>query len=282
MLFPQNLGKSLSIDETALSNGELYTILTNKAAKGRKGSLVAMVKGTQAQDIMQVLNRLPEKQRHTVNEVTLDMAANMQLVVKRCFPKAHLVTDRFHVQKLAYDALQEVRIKYRWEAIDLESSLMQEAKEKKEAFQPQILSNGDTLKQLLARSRYLLFKNHSKWTASQKERAGILFELYPQLHKAYGLSMQLGKIFTNCQTKEQAFKKLALWYNEVEDSKIEAFDTVCRSVQAHYLTILNFFNNKSTNAGAESFNAKIKAFRATARGVRDTTFFLFRLSNIYA
>jgi hypothetical protein len=33
---PENLGKRLSIDETALSNGELYTILTNKAAKERK------------------------------------------------------------------------------------------------------------------------------------------------------------------------------------------------------------------------------------------------------
>jgi transposase len=282
MLFAENLGEALSIDETALSNGELYTILTNKEAKGRKGSIVAMVKGTQAQDIIKVLMRLPEKLRHKVKEVTLDMAATMQLVIKRCFPKASRVTDRFHVQKLAYDALQEVRIKYRWEAIDLENSLIQQAKASKQAYQPQLLANGDTLKQLLARSRYLLFKHPGKWTASQKERADILFVLYPQLHKAYGLSMGLGNIFTTCQTKEQAFKKLALWYNEVEDSRIEAFGTVCRSVKAHYLTILNYFNNRSTNAAAESFNAKVKAFRATARGVRDTTFFLFRLANIYA
>ncbi|WP_449406735.1 transposase [Mucilaginibacter psychrotolerans] len=46
--------------------------------------------------------------------------------------------------------------------------------------------------------------------------------------------------------------------------------------------MLNFFYNRSTNASAESFNAKIKAFRATLRGVRDTTFFLFRLQYIYA
>jgi hypothetical protein len=54
------------------------------------------------------------------------------------------------------------------------------------------------------------------------------------------MGMQLGIIFTNYQTKEQAFKKLALWYNEVESSQIEAFRTVCRSVQAPYLTILNY------------------------------------------
>jgi transposase len=45
LLYPENTGSHLSIDKTSLSNGELYTIITNKAAKGRKGSLVAMVKG---------------------------------------------------------------------------------------------------------------------------------------------------------------------------------------------------------------------------------------------
>lgn len=282
MLFAHNLGEYLSIDETALSNGELYTILTNKAAKGRKGSIVAMIKGTRAEDIIAVLSKLPEKLRHQVKEVTLDMAANMQLAIRRCFPKADRVIDRFHVQKLAYDALQEVRIKYRWEALDQESTSIQQAKAKKEVYQPEVFSNGDTLKQLLARSRYLLFRHPGKWTISQKERADILFELYPQLQQAYELTMRLGKIFTVCKTKEQAFKQLALWYNEVEAAGIDSFKTVCRSLQAHYLSILNFFNNRSTNAAAESFNAKVKAFRATSRGVRDTTFFLFRLANIYA
>ncbi|MDN3672773.1 hypothetical protein QWY99_06875 [Flavobacterium branchiarum] len=42
----------LSLDETSLSNGELYTVLTNKAAKGKKGAIVAIVKGTKAEVIM--------------------------------------------------------------------------------------------------------------------------------------------------------------------------------------------------------------------------------------
>jgi transposase len=145
-----------------------------------------------------------------------------------------------------------------------------------------ITHNGDTLKQLLARSRYLLFKHHSKWTQVQKNRAELLFERYPELKKAYKLSLRLGEIFKVCKSKEQAFKRLALWYNDVEDAAIEAFRTVSRSIQAHYLSILNFFTNRSTNASAESFNAKVKAFRATSRGVRDVKFFLFRLSKIYA
>lgn len=282
MLFTKNISSYLSIDETALSNGELYTIVTNKTAKGRKGAIVAMIKGTVAEDIIVVLKKIPEKLRKKVLEVTMDMAANMQLAIKRCFSNAHRVIDRFHVQKLAYDAVQECRIKYRWEALDTENEAIKQAKKDKTIFLAEVLSNGDTLKQLLARSRYLLFKHHSKWTSTQKSRAELLFERYPELKKAYKLSLRLGEIFKVCKSKEQAFKRLALWYNDVEDSAIDAFRTVSRSIQAHYLSILNFFINRSTNASAESFNAKVKAFRATSRGVRDVKFFLFRLSKIYA
>lgn len=282
MLFVKNVGPRLSIDETALSNGELYTIVTNKEARGRKGAIVAMIKGTVAENIISVLKKIPERLRKRVLEVTMDMAANMQLAIKRCFTNAHRVIDRFHVQKLAYDAVQEVRIKYRWAAIDAENESIAKAKKNKIAYQPQVLANGDTLKQLLARSRYLLFKHPSKWTSSQEHRAELLFERYPKLKSAYDIAQKLGHIFRVCKSKEQAFKRLAIWYNEVESCGIDSFRTVARSIQSHYLSILNFFINRATNASAESFNAKIKAFRATSRGVRDVKFFLFRLSKIYA
>ena len=243
---------------------------------------MAMIKGTQTEQIVEVLDKIPEGLRRRVEEVTLDMAANMVSAVRRSFPYAHLVTDRFHVQKLAHDAVQEIRIKYRWEALDQENKLIAEAKEQKVTYIPEVLSNGDTLKQLLARSRYLLFKHHSKWTESQKTRAELLFPRYPELKKAYDLAIRLGDIFRVCKSKEHAFKKLALWYNEVEENAIDSFRTVSRSIQTHYISILNFFMNRSTNASAESFNAKVKAFRATSRGVRDIPFFLFRLANIYA
>lgn len=282
LVFSKNTGEYLSIDETALSNGELYTVVTNKAAKGRKGAIVAMCKGTVAEDIIAVLERIPLRLRNKVKEVTLDMAANMAKAIRRCFPYARRVIDRFHVQKLASDAVQELRIKYRWEALEEENKQIAEARKTKQKYQPEVFSNGDTLKQLLARSRYLLFKPSSRWTACQKERADILLPKYPLLQKAYLLSVRLSNIFTTCTCKKIAFKRLAMWYNDVEAAGISSFDTVVRSIQSHYEYILNFFDNRSTNASAESFNAKIKAFRATSRGVRDTSFFLYRLTKIYA
>ena len=49
-----------------------------------------------------------------------------------------------------------------------------------------------------------------------------------------------------------------------------------------FTLILNFFEKRSTNAAAESFNAKIKSFRSQFRGVRDKAFFLYRLTKLYA
>lgn len=282
VLFKDNLGPYLSIDETCLSQGELYTVVTNKAAKGKKGSLVAMVKGTASEAVIKILQHIPERQRNQVKEVTLDLAATMERIVKRSFPYAKLVSDRFHVQQLVADAVQLLRVAYRWEALDQENKEMELAKELKKSYIPDLLENGDSIKQLLARSRYLLFKDESKWTPSQNQRAEILFRLYPKLETAYELSRKFSYIFSNTKEKGVGFTRLAQWYDKVEKSGIDTFKTVAKTIQNHYTTILNYFDNRSTNASAESFNAKIKALRAQFRGVRNIAFFMYRLTKIYA
>lgn len=282
MLFPENIGENLSIDETALSNGELYTILTNKAGKGKKGSLIAMIEGTRSDTIIEVLKKIPLKQRNAVKEVTIDMANSMNKVVKSCFIKASRVIDRLHVQKLAYDALQEMRIKHRWDAINEVTNDIENAKLNQQRYVPRLLVNGDSKKQLLARSRHLLFKSAEKWTKKQKERANILFEMYPDIHKAYKLTHQLRMIFSHTKNKGIAYTKLAGWFNKVNDAGFKSFNTISATVYSHYPEILNFFDNRSTNASAESFNAKLKAFRRALRGVGDTRFFLYRVAKIYA
>jgi transposase len=272
----------LSLDETSLSNGELYTILTNKEARGKKGAIVAIVKGTKAIDVIKVISKIAIERRNMVKEVTLDMAGSMNLIAKKCFPKTEVVTDRFHVQKLATEAVQEQRVRLRWEIIEQENKEIELSRKQGKVYKPKLFSNGDTKKQLLARSRYLLFKSRNKWTPAQVLRSQILFELYPTIEKAYNLAQNLKFIFENNTNKDIARLKLAHWYNQVEQAKFKSFNTISRSIQIHYKTILNYFNNRSTNASAESFNAKIKEFRARFRGVRDIPFFLFRLTKIFA
>lgn len=77
MLFPENMGEYLSIDELSLSQGELYTFVTNKNGKGKQGTLVASIKGTLTKDIVKALEKIPLELRQAVKEVTMDMANNM-------------------------------------------------------------------------------------------------------------------------------------------------------------------------------------------------------------
>ena len=84
-----------------------------------------------------------------------------------------------------------MRIAHRWEALKAEHKRKLWVRETGEVIPPEKFDNGDTRPQLLVRSRYLLFKSYEKWTESQKLRAKILFEQYPDLKKAYELTDEL-------------------------------------------------------------------------------------------
>ena len=75
---------------------------------------------------------------------------------------------------------------------------------------------------------------------------------------------------------------MAKWYNKVEEAGVDSFNVIAATFYEHYDDILNFYNNRASNAAAESFNSKIKLFRTNLRGVRDKSFFLFRIKNLYA
>lgn len=282
MIYPENIGTRISIDETSFTNGELYTIITNKAAKGKGKSLIAMIKGVKSSEIIKVLAKISLTKREQVEEVTLDMAANMNLIVRQSFPKASKVIDRFHVQKMAFEAVQDIRIKHRWEAIDTENEEITRCRKEKIKYVATLYDNGDSPKQLLARSRYILYKNETKWTEKQKLRSEILFKEYPDIKKAYNLSQKLSFIYQNTFNKDIARTKLAQWIELVRQSEFKAFNTTSNTINNHYTDILNYFDNRSTNAAAESFNAKIKAFRLQLRGIRDVNFFLFRLEKLFS
>lgn len=281
MIYPENIGENLSLDETSLSKGELYTYLTNKSAKGKKGTLVASIKGTKSADIISVIEKIPLEKRELVKQITMDMANNMESAARRIFPNARLITDHFHVVKLVVDALQHIRIKLRWEELDKENKAIKESKEQKQKYIPFTFENEDTHKQLLARCRYIVVKRTDEWTDNQKKRAEILFKNYPILERAYDHVIEFRDIY-KCKTTEQANRKLIEWIEKTNELKIQEFNSAANTINNKSETILNYFITKSTNANAESFNAKIKLFRANLRGVTDVKFFLFRLEKLFA
>ena len=178
MIYPENIGENLSIDEVSLSKGEHYLCYQER---GKKKTLVASIKGTKSLDIIDVLSLISLEKRKLLKEITLDMANNMQLASRMCFPESSLATDRFHVVKLVMEALQHLRIKYRWEdprallelvkQIEKGNQAIKIAKEKNLNYIPLTYDNDDSSKQLLARSRYIITKKPNEWTENQKIRA---------------------------------------------------------------------------------------------------------------
>ena len=305
LIFPQNIGPRVSIDETSLSNGELYTIVANKDGHARQGTLIALVKGTKAEDVIAALGRIDATLRDKVTEITMDFSDTMEAIATACFPKAEIIVDRFHAQKLAYDAMQEIRMEEKRAAVKEEAKLKKAFKKRKEqqvkrrkkdkkdnrgrkpsrkneAYVPFRYANGDTRVELLTRSRYLLMVSADKWTESQKQRAAILFENYPRIQQAYLLAHSLRMRYSKKHEDPiLGYESIRLWIKEAKDSAIEAFATVADTMEDKFSNVIKYFNDRATNAFAESLNSKIKDFRARLKGVSDIKFFLYRVSLIF-
>ncbi|MEX0681672.1 MAG: transposase, partial [Balneolales bacterium] len=103
----------------------------------------------------------------------------------------------------------------------------------------------------------------------------------PDLEQAYRHTLQLREIF-NLKDRRVAQVRLDAWIKKSKEKCFKEFYSAAKSLKWHRETILNFFDNRTTNASAESFNARIKLFRANQKGVRDTKFFLFQICKLYA
>lgn len=266
VVIKKNMGIRLKIDEVCLHKGDFWTILSNADTK----KACAIMKGTKIAELGTYLNKFTTEQRLNVKEITLDMSQSFDWIARTYFPNAEKVIDRFHVQRVIYDAVQEMRAKERKKVIQAE----REGVALKEIF-----SNGDTRRQLLARSRGLLFKPMKRWTDTQKERAKTLFQEYPHIQKAYLLSQKLKVWYDKKYSREIAKERLYTWYREVESSEFKALQEAAETVKRHEGWILNYFNNRSTNAYAESLNSKVKLFKTLVRGITKPEYFIYRLAS---
>lgn len=271
-----NIGPYMSLDETCLGNGEVWTFLTNKDGKGGKGTPAAAIPGTKSDEIISILvNAMDKSVRRRVKEVTCDLSPSMMLIPSEVFYNTHVVNDRFHVRQVYNEAVDEIRI-------DIRRKLIAQENERDKYIPALTYSNGETMRQILARSKHTLMMSSNKWTDIQRHRVNILFKHYPILKDAYNLSMSLRKIFNTKTTPTKAMKEMNEWYEKVRQPGNLNFRSVIKTFKNHAPTILNYFRRRATNASAEAFNSKVKIFRAQMKGVRDRNFFIFRLVKLYA
>lgn len=315
VLLAKNIGPRTGIDETSLNN-ELYTIIHNKDAHGRKGSVIAIIKGTNPADVLKVLFQLPKEVRESVISVTMDLSDTMRAIIRDAFPKARVTRDCFHVIKRGGEGIEELRLRFKREAVKLIKKQKAEFRKHLESlvkarkryaakmkefygskwrkssrgrkpqrlstrFEPERLANGETLVEALTRCRKQLMKSRDKWTEKQEERAKILFEKYPKLEEAYDLINSLRTIFRNKSlNKETAKVKLNEWYGKVTTSTLREIKSVRDTIKFYEDEILNYFIDWETNASAESLNSKMKCFRSELKGVSDNSFFMYRVATV--
>ena len=312
ILLEKNMGPRLSIDETSLQE-DLFTILSNKDGHGRRGTVIAAVRGTKASEVIRILMQIPQEKRIEVREVTMDFSDSMYSIVSAVFPNATIVIDCFHIIKRCGDAVEEIRLRSKREAIkdqrkkqaEFRNKLEQRVKQRKYyrkkhprrykgrkrgrkpvrlngRFKPEILDNGDTGVELLTRSRGLLRVSRNNWSDTQKIRAGLLFSLYPKIKEAYNLVDSLRNVFRmKTLDRVNARNRLHEWYQKVAGCSLREVKSARDAVRFKEEEVLNYFINRSTNAAAESLNSKLKRFRAQLHGVSDLPFFMYRVSLIF-
>ena len=115
-------------------------------------------------------------------------------------------------------------------------------------WKPERMENGETKPQIMARSKHIILRHKSKWNEQQRARAKILFRIFPCLEQAYNIYLELIDIFNKKSIPSAARLNLARWYNKVEQFNDEGFNKVTETFENHGETIINYFEDRLTNA----------------------------------
>jgi len=297
ILKEENLGSNMAIDEKNIW-WEIYTILSNRDTW--KIALLAM---TVKENILKkLLGKLPKNALDMVKRVTMDLDKWFERVIKWVFSWVKVIGDKFHVICLGLDALQSVRIRYRQEVLREErirrNSHIEEENIRRNELErlwknykrknlPSMkrYENWESKLEILARSRYFLFKYRDEWTLNQKERSKILFREFPEIEKAYKLICSF-RSFYNCSygnvwDKKKADNKLKEWIKKTDNCNISEIDNFVSTIENNKEKILTYFDYGETNAYAESLNNRIQRFVHQNYWVKNLDFFHFRIKKIF-
>jgi transposase len=292
-----DMGKDMAIDEKQIGE-EMHTILSNR----QTGKIALLARSVSAKELIRLLPKF-EGKGIEVKSITRDLSQSYDWFCRQIFYNSRHVADKFHIIKHLLDACQDVRVRYRQELLT-DKRLKYEAFKKQEharkqehkntnqpfiaqkfTYKEPISINGETVFELLARSRYLLYKYPDDWTASQKQRAAALFKQYPEIEKSYKLSCSFRTWYrkeNRGKSKEEMKKELKQWYLEVEKEEVMEMENFKSLVERNEGIILNYFVKGDTNAITESINNKIQRFIMTNQGTRDREFFYFRLAKHFS
>ncbi|GEO26204.1 ISL3 family transposase [Alicyclobacillus acidoterrestris] len=189
-----------------------------------------------------VINRLMQiPDRHIIEYVTMDMWNPYRDAVRECLPQAQIIVDKYHVVRMANNALETVRKSLRKHAT---------AKERK----------------ALMHDRKILLKRNKDLDMQGQILLGAWLGMYPDLKEAYDLKEAFYEIW-DARDIEEAEKMYVQWLKRLEASNVhKAYSDLTKAVRNWYAEILGYFHKRLTNAYTESFNNIVRYTDRSARG----------------
>lgn len=225
--------KILGIDEVHLI-GKPRCVITNI----EQGTIVDMLKTRNKPVLMAYFTTLKDKEN--IRVVTMDMWRPYFDVISTIIPHAKIVIDKFHVIKMASEAMESVR-----KAIRKELTL-------KERIQ-------------LKNDRYLLLKRNYQLNSMEKLSMESWFVQHKLLGQAYELKENFYNIW-NCTTKKEAEEAFRVWTKRIPIELVDYFVPIVTTVENWYKPIFNYFTARYTNATTEALNGLIKIMNRDGRG----------------
>lgn len=268
---PENVGEKMTIDEKMIGK-KMYTVMTNLST----GKIALIAQSQNGDEIKQAIHNYFSERLQDVKSVSSDMNATYKRISKELFPNACVVVDKFHVISHVLDALQQVRKLIKNQIIN---------KNQDESQSPKAPIKGLSELEYIERARYILFKRSMHWDEEEQAIIYYLSERYPILKTSIHLTEKIRNWYDKKhigKDPDLVERDLYDWLDDVVIAKIPVFTAVRKMFERHFEDIVNYFKTGQTNAKAENMNGKIQRFMANNFGIRDRSFFFYRLAGYFS
>lgn len=229
----------IGIDERSYKRGHRYLTLVVDHDRGR---VVWAREGRSAETVGAFFDALGTERTKALRLVTMDMAqAYIQSVQERA-PKAEIVFDRFHVQRLAHDALDEVR-----------RSIVRTLADEDEA-------------RAVKRTRWALQKNPENLSPAQVVKLSDVQRQNKPLYRAYLLKETLRDILDHA-SPVTASQRLGAWTSWATRSRLAPFKKASKTIRRYRDGILAYIRTGLSNGRTEGMNNKLRSILARSYGL---------------
>lgn len=231
----------IGMDEKSFRKGHRYISLINDIEGSRVLEVAEGRTGKVAEDLID--KALVEYQREMVCGVAIDMSAPYEKAIRKKFPHADIVHDKFHISQHLNKAVDKTR-----------------AKEHRE-----MMRNGDNR---LKKTKYIWLRGMAHLDEDAMAQVDALKKAGLNVAKAWYVK----EMFIHFWKRRDAnFARMYFdyWYKEAQKTKLPDVIAVAKMLKKHLENILTYFDCYITNAISEGLNSKIQAIKANARGFRN-------------